>query len=162
MKLILPFLNFFLLCTRLEAMAHKDLHTSLGTNWNWDGESITRANAFLYQLQSSPFLVGFRILVQVLLVLKELTVKLQSVDNDVTYAYSMVESVIRILKNMRKNSEKEFHKQFLEAMSLGKSLHGSEFELLVLLANNYTEVTTHPRVLKTITEFLSTMSFSHM
>ena len=100
-----------------------------------------------------------------LFVPKESTVKLRSVDNDVTYAYSMVESVIRILKNMRKNLETEFHKQFLEAMSLGKSLHGSEFELSKpRTTGQQLHRSNHPSssVVKTITEFLCTMSFSYM
>ena len=51
---------------RLEAMVHPQLHQQVGTDWNWDGETITKANVFLYQLQSSLFLVSFQILVQVL------------------------------------------------------------------------------------------------
>ena len=69
---LLPAVN-----TCLEAMAHPRLHTDLGLNWSWDGETVTKANGFLYQLQSSSFLVSFHILLQVLQVLKELTLKLQ-------------------------------------------------------------------------------------
>ena len=61
----------------LQAMVHPNLHDELGTDWNWDGETITKANGFLFQLQSSSFLVSFQILVQVLHILRELTVKLQ-------------------------------------------------------------------------------------
>ena len=111
----------------LQAMVHPTLHCDLGTDWSWDGETITRANGFLFQLQSSTFLVAFCMLVQVYQVLKELTVKLRSIAIDVVQAYAMVESVVSILKDMRRESE--FHKQFIEGASLGKKLHGDDFEL---------------------------------
>ena len=121
---LLPAVN-----TSLEAMAHPTLHADLGTDWSWDGETVTKANGFLYQLQSSPFLVAFYILLQVLQVLKELTVKLQRLAMDVVKAYKMVSSVTSTLRKMRTESETEFHKVFVEARSLGKKLHGDEFEL---------------------------------
>ena len=111
----------------LQAMVHPTLHCDLGTDWSWDGETITRANGFLFQLQSSTFLVAFCMLVQVFQVLKELTVKLQSIAIDVVQAYAMVESIVSILKDMRRESESEFHKQFIEAAALGKKLHGDYF-----------------------------------
>ena len=92
----------------LQAMVHPTLHCDLGTDWSWDGETITRANSFLFQLQSSTFLVAFCMLVQVFQVLKELTVKLQSIAIDVVQAYAMVESIVSILKDMRRESESEF------------------------------------------------------
>ena len=96
----------------LQAMVHPTLHCDLGTDWSWDGETITRANGFLFQLQSSTFLVAVCMLVQIYQVLEELTVKLQSIAIDVVQAYAMVESVVSILKDMRQESE--FHKQFIE------------------------------------------------
>ena len=32
------------------------LYESLGTEWKWDTDTITKANSFLYQLESSSFL----------------------------------------------------------------------------------------------------------
>ena len=61
----------------LDAMVHPHMHQQLGTEWNWDGETITKANGFLFQLHSSSFLVAFQTLLQVLHVLRELTMKLQ-------------------------------------------------------------------------------------
>ena len=86
----------------LQAMVHPSLHSDLGIDWSWDGKTITRANGFL---KSSSFLVAFCMLVQVYQVLKELTVKLQSVAIDVVQAYAMVESVVTVLKHMRRESE---------------------------------------------------------
>ena len=68
-------------------------------------------------------------LVQVFQILKELTVQLQSIAIDVVQAYAMVESIASILKDMRRELESEFHKQFIEAAALGKKLHGDDFEL---------------------------------
>lgn len=53
----------------LQAMVHPSLHTDLGTDWSWDGETIIKANGFVFQLQSSSFLVAFQIIVQVLQIL---------------------------------------------------------------------------------------------
>ena len=63
--------------------------TDLG-DWNWDGETVTKASGFLYQLESSPFLVSFVILLEVLLNLRELTCKLQVRAVDVLYGHREV------------------------------------------------------------------------
>ena len=113
----------------LKAMVHPHLHQHLGTDWCWDGETITKANGFLFQLQSSLFLVSFQILVQVFHILKELTIKLQLKAIDVVSAYKLVNNVVSRFKSMRANSVIEFKKQFEEAARIGKQLHGDQFEL---------------------------------
>ncbi len=62
----------------LEAMVHPELHPDFGTGWNWDGETISKAKGFLFQLQSPLFLISLQILLQVFQLLKEPTIKLQS------------------------------------------------------------------------------------
>ena len=84
---------------------------------------------FLFQLQSSTFLIAFRILLQVLYVLRELTVKLQMQAIDVVYAYKMVNSVLSTLKALWQNSTAEFKKLFTDAIKLGKQLHRDDFLL---------------------------------
>ncbi|XP_011407068.1 PREDICTED: uncharacterized protein LOC105311849 [Amphimedon queenslandica] len=84
----------------LDAMAHPRLHTDLGTDWGWDGETVTRANGFLFQLQSPSFLVSFHIL-QVMTLLKDLTEKLQMQAIDVIYAYNAITSVVSTFKSLR-------------------------------------------------------------
>ena len=59
----------------LEAMVHPRLHQQLGVDWSWDGETITKANGFLFQLQSSLFLVSFQILVQVFQILSQASIE---------------------------------------------------------------------------------------
>ena len=119
---ILELLPALHLC--LEAIVHPQLHQQLGTDWSWDGETITRANGFLFQLQSSQFLISFQILLQVLQILRELTIKLQSKAIDVMLAYKLVSKVVPTLKSIRSNSVAEFKKQFTEATRIGKQLHG--------------------------------------
>ena len=92
-------------------------------------EKPSPSNGYLFQLQSSQFLVSFQILLQVLQILKELTVKLQSKAIDVVSAYKLVNKVVPRLKSMRTNSIPEFRKQFAESTRIGKQLHGDQFEL---------------------------------
>ena len=101
----------------------------LGTEWNWDADTLTKANGFLYQLESSAFLICFKILLEVLSCLKGLTIKLQMRAIDVLYAYREVEGVISTLKVMRNESESEFKRIFEETAALGKALHGEDYEL---------------------------------
>ena len=113
----------------LDAMVHPHMHRQLGTEWNWDGETITKANGFLFQLHSSSFLVAFQTLLQVLHVLRELTMKLQMRAIDVVYAYKQVEKVISTLRSLRSDSVTEFRKQFSEALRIGRQLHGDISQL---------------------------------
>ena len=101
----------------------------LGTEWNWDADTLTKANGFLYQLESSAFLIRFKILLEVLSCLKGLTIKLQMRAIDVMYAYREVEGVISTLKVMQNESESEFKRIFEETAALGKALHGEGYEL---------------------------------
>ena len=55
--------------TCLQAVINPNQHEELGTQWSLDGETITKAHGFLYQLQSSSFLVGINILMQILHIL---------------------------------------------------------------------------------------------
>jgi len=63
------------------------MHQELGIDWNWDGEFITKVNGFLFQLQSPSFLIAFKILLCIMYVLREVTVKLQMQAIDVTSVY---------------------------------------------------------------------------
>ena len=104
-------------------------YEDLGTNWSWDGETITRANGFLFQLQSSSFLICLKILLEIFQNLRTLAVKLQMKAIDVMYAYKQVQLVISTMKEMREKSACEFNKIFTEACKLGQDLHGQDFEL---------------------------------
>ena len=71
--------------------------------------------------------MSFQILVQVLHILRELTIKLQMKAVDVVYAYKLDNKVVSNLKSMRTNSASEFRKQFAEAARIAKKLHGDDF-----------------------------------
>lgn len=90
---------------------------------DWDADTLTKANGFLYQLESSTFLICFKILLEVLSCFKSVTIKLQM------YAHREVEGVISTLNVMRKESESEFKKVSEETAALGKALHGEDYEL---------------------------------
>lgn len=113
----------------LQAMVDHNAHTDLGIDWSWDGETITKAIGFLYQLQSSTFLVSVQILIQFFQILRELMIKLQLRATDVVYAYKSVIKVVSTLKSMRSRSTSEFKTQFSEAAKLGKLLHGDNVQL---------------------------------
>ena len=114
--------------TALDAIVHPSIHQELGTDWNWDGESITKANGFLFQLHSPSFLIAFKIL-RILYLLRELTVKLQMQAINVTYAYHQVTSVVSTLKKMREDSSSQFHSLFTETTQLAQQLNRDQLEL---------------------------------
>lgn len=113
----------------LQAMVNKSAHPDLGIDWSWDGEMITKANGFLFQLESSAFLVSFQILIQFFQILRVVTVYLWRKAADVVCAYEMIKGVVATLNSIRTNSVVEFKKQCSEATKLGKCLHGDEFEI---------------------------------
>ncbi len=63
--------------------------TAVWGDWNWDGETITRANGFLYELPFWDSSENSR----------EITIKLQMQAIDVAYAYKQVTAVVTILWN---------------------------------------------------------------
>ena len=116
--------------TTLEAMVYpRNFQELLGNNWNWDGETVTKANGFLFQLESSSFLIAFKILLKIFSYLREITLKLQMEAIDAAYAYKQVHSVVSTLKDMRNESTEGFKKIFADTTKLGKDLHGVQFEL---------------------------------
>lgn len=84
---------------------HTHYEEDLGSDWNWDSESITKANGFFYQL---AFLLCFKILLEVLSSLRELTMKLQMQAVDV---YRMQESHHNTHKNERRLRKRIFEHQ---------------------------------------------------
>ena len=112
----------------LQAMVGFD-HPNLGTDWNWNGETVMKANGFIHQLECSSFLITFKILLECLTCLRSLTVKLQMQAIDVIYAYKEINGVLSSLKSMRNNATATFGAIFKETTRLAKTLHGEDFEL---------------------------------
>ena len=119
----------------LHAMICPSHFEHLGTDCRWDGETLIKANGFLYQIESSSFwsVLGFYLkschIFEVLSYLRGLTFKLQMQSVDVMHTYEEVDSVVSTLKNMKGRSVQEFNKIYTEANKLGKELHGKDFEL---------------------------------
>lgn len=112
------------------------------------------------QLQSSSFLVSFQILVQVLHILRELTVKLQMKAVDIVQAYKMVEKVVSTFKSiLRHKSATEYRKQFVEATRIGKRLHRDDFETPRLSGH---QVHRNNPPLSTPEDYYRMMSSCHM
>ena len=114
----------------LQAMVCPVYFEDLGTDWNWDGETVVKANGFVHQLESSSFIVCFQILLESLTHLRGLSMKLQMQAIDVLYAYNQVKSVHDSLKKMRENPTSTFKSVYQDATSFAKSLHGEDFELV--------------------------------
>lgn len=115
--------------TALKAMVNSSAYSEFGSNWAWDGDTTTKAYGFLYQLESSTFLVCFQILLKILYYLREITVKLQMQAVDVLCAYDQISFVVTSLQKMREDSETEFEKIYDNTMKMGKMLHGGQFEI---------------------------------
>ena len=98
---------------------------NLGVNWNSDGETITKATGYVYQLESSSFQIHIEVLSQ----LRGLTLKLQMQAADIIYDYGEVSNIIEMLVRMREESEKGFKTIFDETTKLGKQLYGTDYEL---------------------------------
>ena len=113
----------------LLAMASPSDFEQFGSDWNWDGDTLVKVNGFIHQLESSSFLLAFKILLECLTYLRGITIKLQMQAIDVLYAYGEVTNVISLLKRLRENATSTFSKIFKETLELGKSLHGADYEL---------------------------------
>ena len=74
----------------LEAMITPNNYEALGTDWNWDADTVTKANGFIYQLESATFRLFFNIHLECLTHLQGLTLKLQVQAGDVFYAYGQL------------------------------------------------------------------------
>ncbi len=145
----------------LEAMVNRSAHPQLGVDWTWDGETVNKANGFLFQLESSTFLISFHILLQFFQLLREVTIKLQMRATDVVYALKTVKEVVSTLTSMRACSTAEFHKLFLAAAKLGRHLNGNHFELTMprLSGRQSHRSNLRQQQPRNITEFLSATSF---
>ena len=144
----------------MQAIVSPNHFSDLGTDWDWDGETLTKANGFLYQLQSSVFIICFAILLEILSSFRGLTKKLQMEAVGVIYAYKEVNEIIRSLNSMRSNSSSEFHKVYMRAMRIGTSFMEMAFHLQSqeLLVNKFTGTMSRLLLWKIITEYRCTMN----
>ena len=115
--------------TTLQAMICPTDFSEFGTDWGWDGETVMKATGFVHQIESSTFLICFKILLECLSHLRGLTIKLQKRAIDVLYAYRQVSDVSRSLGDMREKAESTFSTIYKETTTLAQLLHGEDFQL---------------------------------
>jgi hypothetical protein len=70
------------LITAFEAMTSPNNYPQFG-DWNWDCETLSKANGFNHVITSPVFLVAVKVVTNVLVILRGLTVKLQGRSMDV-------------------------------------------------------------------------------
>ena len=95
-----------LLVTFLDAVIfpHENPHLKSYTgSWNWDKDTITKAQELKASLLSFQTVVVFITTKNILDELKALASKLQKQDQDIFQAYTMVDEVIGNIKSARKN-----------------------------------------------------------
>ena len=125
--------------TALWAIVSRNQFENICCDWNWDRETITKASGFIHHIELPSFLVTFKILLEVLVNLKGLTLKIQMQAGDVFCTYKQVTAIADSLKGMRSRSEKGFSRILMEATKLGKDLHvhGEDFELRMPRINRW-------------------------
>ena len=80
--------------------------------WNWDRETLTKAQGLLSTLITFQIVVSFVIAKNALHAVKGIAVKLQKKGRDIFEAYQMVDEVRGIIKEMRANIDEEFKEWF--------------------------------------------------
>ena len=82
---------------------HEYSHLKLSTgSWNWDKDTITKAQGLKASLLSFQTVVVFITTKNILDEVKALASKLQKQDQDIFEAYTMVDEVIGNIKSARK------------------------------------------------------------
>ena len=85
-----------------------------------------KATGFVHQIESSSFLISFKILLECLTHLRCLTVKLHKQAIGVLYAYRQVSDVLCYLKDIREKAESTFSRISKET-TLAELLHSEDF-----------------------------------
>ena len=89
----------------LDVMLHEHAKREKCSEWNWNRETLSRANGLSHVLCSFEFLVALVCASNALVYVKLLSVKLQRKSNDIVKAYGLVESIIEDLEVVRSSEE---------------------------------------------------------
>ena len=114
-----------LLVTFLDAVIfpHECPHVKSSTgSWNWDKDTITKAQGLKASLLSFQTVVVFITAKNILDEVKALASKLQKQDQDIFEAYTMVDEVIGNIKSARKNIDIDFQVWQKEMLDLSEKL----------------------------------------
>ena len=114
-----------LLVTFLDAVIspheYPNLKSSIGS-WNWDKDTITKAQGLKASLLSFQTVVVFVATKNILDEVKALASKLQKRDQDIFEAYMMVDEVIGNIKSVRKNIDSDFQVWYKQILDLAEKL----------------------------------------
>ena len=114
-----------LLVTFLDAVIspHEYPHLKSSTgSWNWDKDTITKAQGLKASLLSFQTVVVFIATRNTLDEVKALASKLQKRDQDIFEAYMMVDEVIGNIKSVRKNIDSDFQVWYKQILDLAEKL----------------------------------------
>ena len=114
-----------LLVTFLDAVIspheYPNLKSSTGS-WNWDKDTITKAQGLKASFLSFQTVVVFITTKNILDEVKALASKLQKRDQDIFEAYMMVDEVIGNIKSASKNIDSDFQIWYKEILDLTEKL----------------------------------------
>ena len=100
---------------------YPSLKSSTGS-WNWDKDTITKAQGLKASLLSFQTVVVFIATRNTLDEVKTLASKLQKRDQDIFEAYMMVDEVIGNIKSVRKNIDSDFQVWYKQILDLAEKL----------------------------------------
>lgn len=86
--------------------------------WNWDRESLVKAEGLKYSLTSSTHITALVTMKNGLQPVKALSVKLQKRDNDIYRAYGHIDFVISEVQTMRSDIDAVWDEWYKEACAI--------------------------------------------
>ena len=95
-------------------------------DWNWDRESVFKAQGLVTSLEQFHNIVAFIILKNALDYIKSLASKLQRRDMEVYEAYKMVDDVVSEVENVRSHMDETYDAWYQEVKSLADRVGSSE------------------------------------
>ena len=115
-ELLVTFLDAF-----ISPHEYPDLKSST-ESWNWDRDTITKAQRLKAPLLSFQTIVVFIATKNILDEVKTLASKQQKRDQDIFEAYMMVYEVIGNIKSVRKNIDSDFQVWYKQILDLAEKL----------------------------------------
>ena len=108
------------------------LEIEISKKWYWDQESQSKAQGLFFSCRRFDHLVAFAVLFNGLEPLKPLIAKLQKRNQDIYYAYHMIDQVVSHLKATKRDIENEFKGWFKFAIDMVASVRVDPEKFLLL------------------------------
>lgn len=117
--------EFIVICLNAMVMPHEYPEVQQ-QNWQWDRDSVTRAQGMVSSLQKFQNIVAFITLKNSLDYLKGLAARLQKIDQEVCEAYRMVDQVIKQIETVRKEVDEHYRLWYDEVKELAAVVGSTE------------------------------------